>query len=135
MVGTPGTRPLSRQAELAAICGLAVLASVPRALPVLGSGFPLLDGGLFSVMIRDLLANGFVPPAVTSYNGGSIPFIYPPLAIYLGAGLASLGIDVTQILRWVPLGLSVATVPAVYIKGVRYDGTIKRDDIGLALRD
>ena len=26
-------------------------------------------------------------------------------------------------------------VPAVYIKGVRYDGTIKRDDIGLALRD
>jgi Thioredoxin len=28
-----------------------------------------------------------------------------------------------------------ALVPAVYIKGVRYDGTIKRDDVGRALRD
>jgi protein-disulfide isomerase len=28
-----------------------------------------------------------------------------------------------------------ASVPAVYIKGTRYDGTIKRDDVGRALRD
>ncbi|HJR50717.1 MAG TPA: glycosyltransferase family 39 protein, partial [Gemmatimonadales bacterium] len=93
----------------------AVLGVIVRSVPVFSYDFPLNDGGLFAVMSADLRANGFLPPAFTSYNGGDIPFGYPPLGIFLNAFVESLldvGPDLT--LRVLPLSLSILTIPAFY---------------------
>ncbi|MCH8137728.1 MAG: glycosyltransferase family 39 protein, partial [Proteobacteria bacterium] len=66
-------------------------------------------------MIEDLRANSYVPPAFSSYNGGEIPFAYPPLGFYLGALLSALpGIDTLRALQLLPLAASTLTVAAVY---------------------
>ena len=80
---------------------------------VLGSDFPLNDGGLFVVMTRDLIHAGFQIPITTTYNDLGIPFAYPPLGIYfLAVMTTATGIDLAELLRWVPLLLSVAGIPA-----------------------
>jgi hypothetical protein len=87
-----------------------------RAFHVLSFDFPLNDGGLFFSMTRDLQEAGYRLPAVTSYNGGDIPFAYPPLGFYV-AGLVDhltpLGLlDVFRFLPWLVTSL---TVPAFYL--------------------
>ena len=59
-------------------------------LPPWLAGFPVNDGGMFYVMMKDLQANHYIPPLYTSYNQINIPFAYPPLAFYIGAGLSDL---------------------------------------------
>ena len=59
--------------------------------------FAFGDGGLFWVMANDLRDNGFVPPDVTTYNTGDIPWVYPPIGIYLVALLGG-GLDLFRIL-------------------------------------
>ena len=87
-----------------------------RGLPFLGTDFPLGDGGLFATMIGDISANGLVPPPFTSYNGGGLPFAYPPFAFEFAAILQSaLGISTLDLLRVVPIIVSVATIPACYL--------------------
>lgn len=96
--------------------GLALLAGgLVRALPFVATDFPLNDGGLFGIMIQDLADNRLLLPAYTTYNGLDIPFAYPPLAFYI-AGIAyqAFGIPILDILRSVPLLLSMATIPAMY---------------------
>lgn len=84
-----------------------------RALPVLNSSFPPLDGGMFYVMVQDLLRHHFDLPVNTSYNGGTIPFAYPPLALYLAAAIhAGLGMNLLDIFRFLPLLASIATIGA-----------------------
>lgn len=62
--------------------------------------FPINDGGLFYVMIRAIQANGFRLPDYVHYNGLSIPFVYPPLGLYVGAGISSLlGIGLLRLSR------------------------------------
>ena len=61
------------------LCAI-ILGALVRLLYIAGSDFPINDGGLFFTMTRDLQANGFLIPKVTSYNGGGLPFAYPPLA-------------------------------------------------------
>jgi len=56
-----------------------------RAFYAFRSSFPVNDGGLFYDMARDLQDANFGIPAFTRYNGGEIPFVYPPLSIYLAA--------------------------------------------------
>ena len=73
-------------------------------VPLLLVGFPLNDGGMFLVMIRDLRLNGFALPAFTSYNLSNIPFAYPPLGLYAGAILNLLGVRELDILKWLPAG-------------------------------
>jgi hypothetical protein len=79
------------------------------------SSFPLHDGGLFYVMIGDLIRNGFQLPITSSYNAASIPFLYPPLGLY-AAGLIETAFhaDRLQLFRWMPLLLSTAAIPAFY---------------------
>ncbi len=85
-----------------------------RAVPVMLAGFPVNDGGMFYVMIRDLKANHFLLPAFTTYNDLQIPYAYPPLGFYL-AGLISLaGIPELFILRWLPGFISLVSIPAFY---------------------
>jgi hypothetical protein len=94
-----------------------VLGATLRALPVVGAGFPLNDGGLFLTMGDEVRNAGFVLPLTTDYNGLDAPFAYPPFAFYLLAALETLGLDGVDLLRWVPLLFSIATIPVVYLIG------------------
>jgi hypothetical protein len=112
--GHSNRRP-SASIVLSLVC-VGVAAVTVRVVPVLMSGgFPLNDGGLFYTMAQDLQSNSFVPPAVTSYNDAGIPFAYPPLGIYLVAGLNRfLPVSMLTLFTWLPLALCVLTVPAMY---------------------
>jgi uncharacterized membrane protein len=96
--------------------GLALMVGgIVRILPMLGTDFPLNDGGLFGIMIQDLVDAGFLLPASTSYNGLNIPFAYPPLGFYVaGIGQQVFGLSIPETLRAVPLMVNLATIPAVY---------------------
>lgn len=83
-----------------------------RGLPVLAAGFPLGDGGLFSVMANEIRANHFLLPAFTSYNGGAIPFAYPPFGLYL---LAVTPGDPIFTERWLPVLISLAAIPIAWL--------------------
>lgn len=73
------------------------------------AGFPINDGGLFYSMIRAIQQNGFHLPFQVEYNGLSIPFAYPPLALYLGALLSNLlHLDPITILQWLPACILIA---------------------------
>src|SRR3990172_8870389 len=95
---------LNRQPEWhAVILGTAlILGAAARILPPLIAGFPLNDGGMFYVMIKDLSGNDFRLPLFTTYNLAEIPFAYPPFGLYVGAILARLNLSVVEILRWLP---------------------------------
>ena len=93
-----------------------IFGTIFRILPAWLAGFPINDGGMFYSMIQDLRANHYAIPAFTSYNGGNIPFVYPPLGFYLGAALTDLFNLSTplEILRWVPGLLNSLCIPAFY---------------------
>ena len=78
------------------------------------TGQPINDGGMFYVMIQDLVSNKFLLPAFTSYNHINIPFAYPPLSFYAGGVLYLLGIPIIQTLRWIPPLVSTFSIPAFY---------------------
>ncbi len=108
--------PTQCRRDVVAILAVAVVAVLLRAGPVLGSDFPLNDGGLFYVMARDIQRLGFGWPAFTSYNGGTIPFAYPPLGPMLAALLANLlPVPLLQWFLWLPLLFSCLTVAGVYL--------------------
>jgi hypothetical protein len=93
-----------------------LIGAVVRFLPLGESAYPINDGGLFAHMARDLVRNGFFLPPFTTYNGAEIPFAYPPLGIYLTAGIAAiLGADPIAVLRWLPALLSTASILALYL--------------------
>lgn len=73
--------------------------------------FPSGDGGLFWVMGNELRASGFIPPAFTTYNTGDIPWVYPPIGLYLVAALGG-GLEWFRIL---PALFAIATLPAVWL--------------------
>jgi len=86
-----------------------------RIFPAFLAGFPVNDGGMFYVMIKDLQANHYLLPLYTSYNNLNIPFAYPPLAFYIGAGLSDiLHISPIEIVRWLPGIVNIFCVPTFY---------------------
>ena len=89
----------------------AVALAVWLRLATLLHDFPTGDGGLFWVMANELNANGFVPPDTTAYNDAGIPWVYPPLGLYL---LALLGADLVW-LEVLPVLFAVATLPAMWL--------------------
>src|SRR6187551_2233117 len=91
------------------LAGLA-LAAWLRLAPIFAD-FAFGDGGLFWVMANDLRNNGFLPPDVTTYNTGDIPWVYPPIGIYLVALLGG-GLDLFRIL---PAAWAIATLPAFWL--------------------
>lgn len=95
---------------LALLCG-----GVARLIPFVGTDFPLNDGGLFATMIQDLVDNGLLLPVSTTYNGLDIPFAYPPLAFYVAAvANQAFGFEILDVLRGLPVVISLATILAVY---------------------
>ncbi len=98
------------------ILGLAIFfGSFVRFLPGPLAGFPINDGGMFAVMMRDLRANNFALPVFTTYNYSEIPFAYPPLGLYLGALFEQIGLSEVQVLIWLPAFLTVATISVFYL--------------------
>ena len=77
--------PISTRAFWLLAGGAVLMGLLVRASFVLGSDFPLNDGGMFFQMARDLQANGYALPATTTYNGADLPFAYPPLGFYVAA--------------------------------------------------
>ena len=95
------------------VIGLAILlGGALRIVFVLRANFPYNDGGLFYMLVNELVANSFRLPAFSAYNSTHLPVVYPPLAFYL-AGLINslLGVSVIQIQRWLPLIFSLLTIP------------------------
>lgn len=108
---TNGRRTALVTLLLAGAVGL--LARLPY---VLQADFPLHDGGLFYVMVRDLQQAHYRLPVFTSYNGLDIPYAYPPLGFYV-AGLVD---DLTplallDVFRWLPLVVNLLTIGAFYL--------------------
>lgn len=92
-----------------------ILGGFVRLEPVLSAKFPLKDGGLFFTFINALLQNQFSFPDTISYNGLSIPFVYPPLSFYISALVSSLfHIPVIDLLRILPAVFSILTIAAFY---------------------
>jgi hypothetical protein len=90
-----------------------VLAVLVRLGLVLSSNFPLNDGGMFDVMIRDLHGSHFALPHFTTYNDKQIPYAYPPLANYVSDFLATvIHIISIKLLRVLPLVLNIAAIGA-----------------------
>jgi hypothetical protein len=91
--------------------GLAV-----RLYPVLKADFPLVDGGMFYTMTRDLQTARFSLPVFTSYNQLQIPYAYPPLGFYLAGFLNSTtGISILKVIQWMPVIVNIFTVPIFYL--------------------
>ncbi len=107
-------RKLDSAASVMLLAAL-ITGSALRIAIVLSSKFPWNDGGMFYEMIQDLIANHFSLPGYTSFNAVNIPYVYPPLPFYLGALLSFLGVDLFQILRWMPLVFSILSLPAFYL--------------------
>lgn len=86
-----------------------------RAAEVLPMSFPLNDGGMFYVMVRDLQHHGYRLPATTTYNGSNIPFAYPPLGFYVAALLDDFTpLNLLTLLRLLPLLFTALTVVAFW---------------------
>jgi 4-amino-4-deoxy-L-arabinose transferase-like glycosyltransferase len=95
------------------LLGLAVVTGlVLRLAPILLADFPLRDGGLFVTMAHDIRHAGFGLPEISSFNGGDVPFAYPPLGLYI---LALIPGDPITTERWLPLLWSMAAIPAAYL--------------------
>ena len=82
---------------------------------IAGVDFPLHDGGFFYVMIGDLVTNGFRLPVYTTYNHAAIPFVYPPLGIYITGVIEYLtGAKRLQLLLVIPLLINTLSIPAFF---------------------
>jgi hypothetical protein len=90
-----------------------IFGALARLVPVLASGMPVNDGGLFYSMSRDIQAANFALPAFTTYNQAGIPFAYPPLGLYLAA-FGGLLFPLAQVIRWLPPLVSILTIPAFF---------------------
>ncbi|MGI8548770.1 MAG: hypothetical protein ACR2M1_15815 [Gemmatimonadaceae bacterium] len=110
---TPWTVLASRYAYPLTL-GLAVfLGVVVRARFILASDFPLNDGGLFLVMSQAIADAHFRLPSFVTYNAIHIPFGYSPLAFYVAAAVnEATGMSLTDVLRYVPLVVTSATIVA-----------------------
>ncbi len=107
---------LGRFLRHAGILEILAMAAVLRALYVLTPGFPLNDGGLFYVFARDIQAAGYMLPEFSSYNDGTIPFAYPPLAFYLAAFVDDVTpLSLLDVIWLLPMIESVALVGAFYL--------------------
>jgi hypothetical protein len=104
-----GAEPMSRWLLAVVAIGLAV--AVWLRMAPLFADFAFGDGGLFWVMARDLRENGFIPPDFTTYNTGDIPWVYPPLGLYVDAILG----DSLDLFRILPAFWAIATIPAVWL--------------------
>jgi len=110
------TRQITKDEWTWTILGLGILfGAYVRILPALSSGFPLNDGGMFAVMMRDLIAHHFSLPVFTTYNNLGIPFAYPPFGIFVGALFEVFGFSESWVLLWIPAFFAIAIIPLYFL--------------------
>jgi hypothetical protein len=118
---TSGLESRSKDVDKLFLILTAVLGLFVRIFPVSQSDFPLVDGGLFYSMIRDLQAANFSWPVFTSYNHQQIPYAYPPFAIYFTGILNSLThIPLLKQIQWQPVVINGLTIVVVYFFAKRF---------------
>jgi hypothetical protein len=105
--------PPSRQLAILILGWSLLFGAFVRLLPALQSPFPLNDGGLFYTMAQDIQEAGFKLPLYTSYNHAGIPFVYPPLGLYL-LGFLSRYISALQLVRWLPVIYGTLSILAFF---------------------
>lgn len=89
---------------------------VYRILWILKLDFPIHDGGLFYLIIRQIKLENFALPWSIPYNGENLPFAYPPFGFYFAAILdLVLKIDPLTSLRVVPMAISLFSLFAVFL--------------------
>jgi hypothetical protein len=92
-----------------------MLGALLRFTPPALAGFPLNDGGMFYTIITDLGKSNYALPAWTTYNGSTIPLVYPPLGFYVARILIDLfHITALQVLLWLPAIISLLAIPIFY---------------------
>src|SRR5262245_50242708 len=92
-----------------------------RIYDALRVGFPLTDGGLFYVMVRDLQAANYGLPEFTSYNQSNIPFAYPPLGMYAAALVEdATPFGLLTVFRILPLLYCLLTLLAFFLLARRF---------------
>ncbi len=105
-------------APLLIVLLLALFSTLPF---LLGTNFPLNDGGMFAQIMDDLRVNHFRLLHETRYNFEHIPMAYPPLAFYVGDVAAEItGQSSTAILRWMPLAFTVGCVLIFYFLAMEF---------------
>ena len=120
---------VGRRLEYQALGLAMVLAAIVYGFYLEQSSFPLNDGGLFYAMIRDIQHAHYALPRVTSYDP-RIPFVYPPLPLYIAAALAgATHIDLLTVLRLLPPAVTLATIPAFFLLARR----LLRSDYAVAV--
>ena len=116
---TGAGRPIalaSRRVELLAVSIPMLLGILVRIAPVAGAGFPVGDGGMFYVMVREIQQAGLAIPAATAYNGAGIPFAYPPLGLWLMALMGNvLPVSLLDLFQWWPTVCSILMLPVFYL--------------------
>ncbi len=109
------TRTVTEKEWSLTILGLGLFFGiVVRLLPVFFVSFPINDGGMFAIMMRDLRLANLSLPVETSYNLLGIPYAYPPFGFYLGIFLQWLGIPELVLLQWLPAFFAVLTLLVFY---------------------
>jgi len=97
-----------------------LLGTYLRFNPTILAGFAINDGGMFSVMVKDLRVNHYLIPAFTTYNFSNIPFAYPPLGFYFGAFAADIfDLSSLDVVRWIPAIFASLSIPAFYFLSLR----------------
>lgn len=95
-----------------------ILGAYVRLAPVLSTDFPLNDGALFTVMVRDLLNANYLLPKYVSFNALQIPFAYPPLGFYIAGSITDLlNLQLIDVVRVIPAIFSILTIPVFYLLG------------------
>ncbi len=94
---------------------LGLLALAIRSYAIFSSNLPLNDGGMFYVMVEDLVVNNFSIPRFTNYNFFNIPYTYSPLAFYLTAFIWKItNIELLSLFRFLPLLFSLFSIPVFF---------------------
>jgi Dolichyl-phosphate-mannose-protein mannosyltransferase len=107
--------PSSLHLCLLAVVLALLIGGAIRLIYVIHNDFPLNDGGLFFTMTEDLRAANYSTPFYTSYNGGHIPYTYPPLAFYMNAALEDVfGISGLVTVRIITLISTTLLILGVY---------------------
>lgn len=72
--------------------------------------FPYNDGALFLAFVKAIAHTFPALPATVDFNGLAIPFAYPPLSFWIGAGLVRLGMAPLDVVRFLPILFSTVYV-------------------------
>ncbi len=111
-----------------------IAGALVRLYSVWQAGFIVHDGGLFYTLVQNLESAGYALPMFSSYNQASIPFAYPPVALYLLAVLNGLfGISLFSLLRWLPAIISILTIPCFYQLAKRLLGSDEKASFATVL--